>query len=108
MQVNGQATVFRNEHESMSGKWYSYAVGVSSKRQDGTWVSAYMPTRFRKGVVLDNKTRINIKESFLTAREYESNGNKKKIVELMVLDFETVEADVEAGFSALTDEDIPF
>ena len=108
MQVSGQATVFRNEHESMSGKWYSYSVGVSSKKQDGTWVSAYLPTRFRKGVVVDNKARINIKEGFLTAREYESNGDKKKVVELMVLDFETVEEKNETGFTALTDDDIPF
>lgn len=108
MQVSGQATVFRKERESMSGKWYSYAVGVSSKRQDGSWVSSYLPAKFRKGVVVENKARINIKDGFLTAREFESNGNKKSIVELMILDFETVEQKNETGFSALTDDDIPF
>ena len=108
MQVSGQATVFRNEHDGMNGKWYSYAVGVSSKKQDGTWVSSYLPTKFRKGVVVENKMRINIKDSFLTAREYEANGSKKTVIELMVLEFDTVDEKNETGFSALTDDDVPF
>ena len=108
MQVSGQATVFRNEHDGMNGKWYSYAVGVSSKKQDGTWVSSYLPTKFRKGIEVDNKARIDIKDGFLTTREYESNGEKKKVIELMVLEFYMIDDKNDTEFTALTNDDVPF
>ena len=70
--------------------------------------------KFRKGIVVDNKTKIDIKDGFLTAREYTaSGGDVKKVVELMVLEFDI--ADGGAGhsgasenYSALTQDDVPF
>ena len=109
MQVSGQTMIFRDEHDSLNGKWYSYSAGISSKRQDGTYVNAYMPVRFRKGVVVENKAKINVKDGFFTVREYESKGEKKKVIELMVLNFDDVAQDKnETGFSALSMDDVPF
>lgn len=107
MNISGEATIFRNEHEGKNGAWYSYSTGVSSKRQDGSYINAYLPVRFRKNVVVENKSKIDIKEAFLTAREYTSNGQERKIIELMVLEFDMVDAEP-TGFSALTEEDVPF
>lgn len=111
MQVSGDAIIFRNDHDSPNGKWYTYATGVSNKRQDGSYVNAYLDVRFRKGVVLENKSKINIKNGFLTVREYTSNGETQKKLELMVLDFDTIAgepAPEQTGFSALSYDDTPF
>ena len=106
MQVSGETMIFAKAHESSDGTWYTYATGVSSKRQDGSYVNDYLDVRFRKGVTVSHKTKINIKDGFLTVREFTVNGGeKKKKLELMVLDFEEVGT---SGFTALTDADIPF
>ena len=107
MRVNGETMIFRNAHESRDGTWYTYATGVSSKRQDGSYVNGYLDVRFRKGVEVENKTKIDIKDGFLTVREFKTNGgDTAKKIELMVLEFEV--KDVEAGFTALSDDDVPF
>ena len=111
MQVSGETTIFRNAHEGKDGTWYTYATGVSSKRQDGTYANAYLDVRFRKGVVIENKTKIDIKNSFFTVREFTVNGEPRKKIELMVLDFDIVEAgraEEQGHFSALNYDDVPF
>ena len=107
MQVSGDAMIFRNEREGATGKFYTYSMGVSGKKQDGSWVNAYMDIRFKKGVVLENKTKINITNGFLTAREYVANGETVKKPEIMVLDFEVKSGD-EAGYTAMSFDDVPF
>jgi len=107
--MTGEAMIFRNEHESPNGKWYTYATTVSKKRDDGTYVNKSKPVKFRKGVVLENKTRIDILDSFLTVREYEADGRTQTIEELVVLDFKVVDGGTDtAGFSALSMDDVPF
>ena len=113
MRVNGETTIFRNAHEGKDGTWYTYATGVSSKRQDGTYINGYLDVRFRKGIVVENKTKININDGFLTVREFTLNGETQKRIELMILDFDI--ADGGAGhireqeqFSALNYDDVPF
>lgn len=109
MQISGETIIFRNEHDGKDGKWYTYATGVSSKRQDGSYINDYIDVRFRKGVVVEHKSKINIKNGFLTVREFTVNGETKKKLELMVLDFDTEEFVPEKqGFTALADSDIPF
>ena len=123
MKVTGQAMIFANKHESMNGTWYTYATGISSKREDGSYASMYIDVKFRNGVTVENKTKINIKDGFLTMREFTANGGDvvKRIV-LMVMDFEIAEpqesgfasapaepqTETQSGFTALSDEDIPF
>lgn len=119
MKVTGQAMIFANKHESRNDTWYTYATGISRKREDGSYASMYIDVRFRKGVTVENKTKINIKDGFLTMREFTANGGDvvKRIV-LMVMDFEIAEesgsapaephAETQSGFTALTESDIPF
>lgn len=107
MRVNGETIIFRNAHDGKDGTWYTYSTGVSSKRQDGTYVNAYLDVRFRKGVTVEHKAKINIKDGFITVREFTVNGgDTQKKIELMVLDFENAENNT--GFSALTTDDVPF
>lgn len=111
MRVSGDTTIFSNAHEGKDGTWYTYATGVSSKRQDGTYANAYLDVRFRKGVTVENKTKITINDAFLTVREFTVNGVTQKKLELMILDFDIVDA-VHVGtqeqFSALDYNDVPF
>ena len=109
MQVSGETIIFRNEHDGKDGKWYTYATGVSSKRQDGTYANAYLDVRFRKGVVVEHKAKIDIKNAFLTVREFVAGDDIKKKIELMVLEFDTLNGGAEhAEFSALNYDDVPF
>lgn len=109
MQVSGETIIFRNEHDGKDGKWYTYATGVSSKRQDGSYVNDYLDVRFRKGVVVEHKSKINIKNGFLTVREFTVNGETKKKIELMVLEFDSDNfVPEQQGFSALSENDVPF
>lgn len=108
MQVSGVMTVFRNEHESPKGVWYSYSTTVAKKRDDGTYARVYLDTMFRKDVVVENKAKINVKDGFLTVREYtdKSGAMQTKLV-LMVLDFEQATGEPQ-GYSALGYDDVPF
>ena len=111
MKVTGETIIFRNDHDSPNGKWYSYTTTVSNKRQDGSYARMYLDVRFRKGVVVENKSRINIKDGFLTVREYTYNGETKSKMELMVLDYDTVAGDFtpeQTGFTALSYDETPF
>ena len=111
MRVSGETVIFRNAHESRDGTWYTYATGVSSKRQDGTYANAYLDVRFRKGVVVEHKAKIDIKDGFLTVREFKANGgDMQKKIELMVLDFDVVQSGQQndTGYAALNYDDVPF
>lgn len=110
MNVSGNGMVFRNEHEKNGDTWYSYAVGISSKDREGNWVSATMPIRFKKGIEVADRTRINITNGFFSVRAYEKEGQTRKIIEIMCLEYEEVMSgsNMPEGFTSLQDEDIPF
>lgn len=105
MQIIGDMTVFRNEHDGKDGTWYTYATTVAKKREDGSYARVYLDVRFRKGITVENKSRLNVKDGFLTVREYKQNGETKTRLELMVLDFDYGEP---VGYSAISDSDLPF
>lgn len=109
MQVSGETMIFRNENDGKNGKWYSYRAGISSKEMDGTWTNDSIEAKFRKEVVLEPKTRINIKEGYLKTRKYvDKNGQEQKVKYILVLEFEVLEQGNTTGFSRLSDNDIPF
>ena len=99
--------VFKNEHETNGETWYSYAISVSSKKQDGTWISASMPIRFRKGTTLYNRTRIEITEGWPIVIEMKD----RKVVGLFANEFEILDGaapEKQTEFSELQKDDIPF
>ena len=112
MNVTGTGMVFKNEHITNGESWYSYNISITSKNYSGDFVSTTMPIRFKKGIELSDRARIDIKNGFLSVREYTKDGDKRKVIEIMCLDFETVKgASAERppeGFASLQDEDIPF
>lgn len=103
--------IFRKDGTSSSGNPYTtYSMGVSQKNADGSWKSGYMPVRFKKGVEVNHKATIKIKNSFPTINEY--NGNKT--FPIMITDFEVIdEGEVKnsQGFMDIPNgvsEDLPF
>ena len=75
--------VFRKDIEN---KQY-YSIGLSRTNKDGLFINGYIPAYFRKGVSLDNKTRIRIKDAWLDF--YLKDGETK--LNIFVNDFEKVE-----------------
>ena len=53
--------IFRNERD---GK-ISYAIGLSKKKDDGTYEKGFVAVRFRKDIELKDRTKIKIKEAWL-------------------------------------------
>ena len=51
-----EKTIYRNE---VNGKAL-YSIGISHKKQDGSWENGYMTCRFPKDADIPNKTKIKI------------------------------------------------
>lgn len=56
--------IFRQDREYNGKTFPVYSMGTSSKDKDGNWVSGFIDCQFRKGVEVENKTRIFIKDAF--------------------------------------------
>lgn len=44
----------------------SYSIGLSKKKQDGTYEKGFIPVKFKKDVELENKTQIYITNGWLS------------------------------------------
>lgn len=58
------AKVWRKDIEGRNGTFYRYTVSVSSKREDGSWASKYMPIRFAKKANMPEKIENGAKVDF--------------------------------------------
>ena len=81
-----EKTIYKNE---INGK-VSYAIGLSKKKEDGTYELGYLPCRFKKDVKLENKTKIKIKQAWLDFFKIE----KKTYIYIFINDFEQVNKQV--------------
>lgn len=100
LRLTGETTIFKNE------KGF-YSTGISNKLMDGSWDNAYFPVQFKKGVEVENKTKINITNGFLTFYR-NANDNNKPVFKIMVLEF-TQDGDArEETASTFDNTDLPF
>ena len=81
-------TIFAKDFE---GK-YLYRTSISRKMQEGKYDNAYIDVRFKQGEQLENKSRIYIKNGFLTFYRKKDNT---PVFYIMVLDYEKVEETIE-------------
>lgn len=77
-------TIFKNEN----GK---YVVGISNKKQDGSYENAYFPIQFNKEVELENKTKIYMKNAWLTFYKWEFEEKKGTTFYIKCSQFDLVE-----------------
>lgn len=52
------------KYKAKDGKEY-YSLGLSKKKQDGSWESGFISCRFKRDAKIENKTRILIKEGWV-------------------------------------------
>lgn len=84
----GPVTVYAKERATQNGgKFTTYCIGVASKDKDGNWVNGFIDCQFKKDVVVNNKAKIEIGNSFFTVSEY----NGKKYTKLFITEFTVVE-----------------
>ena len=101
-----QCEVMVFKYEGQYGATYS--IGLSKKNQEGKYENGYFSCKFKKGVDLQNKTKIKIKEAWLTFNQKEG----KTYPYIFINDFEEIgksAKDVFEEFANETiDEDLPF
>lgn len=99
---SGETMIFKND------KGF-YSTSISKRNQDGTYANAYISVGFRKGVDLPNKTKINIKNGFLTFDQYDrADGTKATNLKLFISDFETAGGEKQPAKQNKGSEDIIF
>lgn len=74
-----------------NGKKY-YKVGLSRKKQDGTYENGYVDIQFKQGIEFENKDQIYIKNAFLT---FYKSKDKATIPYIFVMEFERLEDTIE-------------
>ncbi len=87
-------TVFRNDYN----QYTFYKLGISKKDTTGKWVNGYIKCKFKKDTVLENKTRIYIKNAWLSFDLKE----KETIPFIFISEFETVDTTIESSKSSAT------
>jgi len=94
--------VFRKDFDGRA----TYSTTISKKLQDGTWENAYIGVQFKKDVVLQDKTKMNITNGWLT---HYMNKDKKPVYYIFAMDFELTEApQVVEGFAEIDDSECQF
>lgn len=107
--------IFRREY---NGNVY-YSVGLSKKNQDNTYTNGYMPCQFKKGVLIEDKTKIYIRKAWLSFYLKDKETKPYIFINEFELVGETIEKAKEeikevdpftqfANEVELTDDDLPF
>lgn len=96
MKITGETMIFKND--------IGYSTSISNKKEDGTYENMSISVNFRKGVILENKTKINITDGFLS---FYKTKNDEKRLKLVVMDFETNEISFESNYN-YDENSLPF
>lgn len=80
-------TVFRNDYN----QYTFYKLGISKKDTTGKWINGYIRCKFKKDVVVENKTRIYIKKAWLSFDLKE----KETMPFIFISEFETIDETIE-------------
>lgn len=100
IKITGETKIFKSD------KGF-YSTGISNKLMDGSWDNDYFPVQFKKGVEVENKSKINITNGFLTFYRDKNNENKP-VFKIIVLDFTQVGDAIEDTASTFDNSDLPF
>ncbi len=72
MKITGETMIFKNDK--------GYSTSISSKKEDGSYENMFIAVNFKKGVEVENKTKINITDGFLSFYKTKDGLAKPKIV----------------------------
>ena len=88
MDITGKATIYSKEVAKQDGTMFtSYQMSLSKKIEEGKWEKAYIPCNFKKGVVVENKSQINVQKGWL---DFYTNKENKKVITAFVSEFDIV------------------
>lgn len=93
LKVTGEILIFKNDKGA-------YSTSISKKNEDGTYENMRISVNFRKGTELENKTKINITNGFLS---FWKNNQGLPQLKLVVMEFEK-----ESNENENIDESLPF
>ena len=99
MKITEETMIFKND--------IGYSTSISKKNEDGTYENMFIPVNFKKGIEVENKTKINILNGFLSFYKTKEGLTKIKLV---VTEF-TAEDKQEEMFipnNAEITDDLPF
>ena len=85
--TSNNTMIFKKEE---NGKVH-YRAGLSTKKQDNSYDTAYIDVRLPKDTVLENKTKINITKGFLSFYNYTDKEDKKHTIWYIVVQEYTTE-----------------
>lgn len=97
---------FVNAFDNQYGKRYS--ITLSKKNADGNWENGYISAQFKKDVVLNSGTKINVKNGWLT---FYKNKDNKYVPYVFINDFEVLEnarQQLEQMCTVVEDTGLPF
>ena len=80
-------TVFRNDYN----QYTFYKLGISKRDATGKWINGYIRCKFKKDVVVENKTRIYLKKAWLSFDLKE----KETMPFIFISEFETIDETIE-------------
>ena len=107
MNITGKCTVFNKEVARPDGTvWNQYTISIPKKVND-EWKSVYITANFKKGVVVADKTKINVTNGWL---DLYINKENKSVLTVFISEFEELETkqQTSAGFMQVEDEGLPF
>ena len=108
-----------NEHEvtiyRFDGEYgATYSVGLSKKKQDGSYKNGYISCKFKKGVDIQNKTKLFIKSAWLSF----NLKDKKTVPYIFINEYKTLDEAINPPKESkesvklediqITNEDLPF
>jgi len=91
----GEVMIFSKEYQERT----FYTMGLSKKKQDGTYENGYINVKFKKDVVVPNKAKITIQKAWLDFYL----KDKITVPQIFVSEFE-IEEQEPSGFTELEDE----
>lgn len=78
---NYSKMIFRRDNEF--GTFYQ--IGLSKKDRNNNYINGYMNVQFKKGVSLENQTKIVIKNAFI---DFYLDKNNRTVPYIMITDYE--------------------
>lgn len=93
--------IFKREYQGNT----FYSLGLSKKKQNGGYENGYINCQFKKDVSVEDKTKIYIKQAWLTFYLDKSN---KTIPYIFINEFTTVEQTIEQTKEEVKQNNDPF
>lgn len=94
LKVTGEIFIFKNDKGA-------YSTSISNKKEDGSYENMRISVNFRKGTELENKTKINVINGFLS---FWKNNQGLPQIKLVVMEYESTKTNENEEYK----DDLPF